>query len=592
MLLYQRRYSIITNMAIESSSGNPIQPSDFKLPIQYVNHNYLSDSTVNDLEILSTKPDNAEGQSLYHTMFAPTHPLHSLHSRDLMITYTTDVSFLNHTQTLIKDQISSIEHSSSEKALQMYDAFHLIHSEDDFHSKYQFIDIERFRFLNTNTSFMQMLSVYNMASPVITLITPIIILTLPFFLIRWQGVSLSLSTYFDIVKRLVKNHALGKIIGSFDSVPIEKRLYLMITAAFYLFQLYQSAISCYKFIYNMKHIHQTLDLTREYIQEYLSISQSLENCCQTLDTYTEFIAANQRTETTLRKLLYELDKVSELRISIAKASQIGHVMRLYYDIRFDPSYNQALVYSFHIHAFITELRHLSNMNLGTVEFTTKKQWRTEDMYYPQCIAVLPTKNTFDLNTPILLTGPNASGKTTLLKGALINTIISQQFGVGFYDKLTMKPYSMFHSYMDIPDTSGRDSLFQAEARRCLSIIDAVKEFGPDHSHFCVFDEIYSGTNPSEAIASAYAFIKHLSKQKNVTFVLTTHFYELCEITEKRKLRTKNKQMSFQTKDGHVHYTYKLRNNISNLKGGVSVLEKLGYDESILKDAKAILLRLR
>ena len=112
----------------------------------------------------------------------------------------------------------------------------------------------------------------------------------------------------------------------------------------------------------------------------------------------------------------------------------------------------------------------------------------------------------NLNKQILITGPNAAGKTTLLKTTLFNIIISQQLGVGCYKKATINPYNYIHSYINIPDTSQRDSLFQAEARRCKEILDSLTNNSDKERHFCIFDEIYSGTNPSEAIASAYSFL--------------------------------------------------------------------------------------
>ena len=51
--------------------------------------------------------------------------------------------------------------------------------------------------------------------------------------------------------------------------------------------------------------------------------------------------------------------------------------------------------------------------------------------------------------------------------------MSQQIGYGCYSSAKIKCYDNFHSYLNIPDTSGRDSLFQAEARRCKDILETI-----------------------------------------------------------------------------------------------------------------------
>ena len=56
---------------------------------------------------------------------------------------------------------------------------------------------------------------------------------------------------------------------------------------------------------------------------------------------------------------------------------------------------------------------------------------------------------------------------------------------------------------------------------------------PDKNHLCVFDELYSGTNPYEAIASGYGYLDHVSKLDNVNFVLTTHYVDLCKRLENK-----------------------------------------------------------
>ena len=161
--------------------------------------------------------------------------------------------------------------------------------------------------------------------------------------------------------------------------------------------------------------------------------------------------------------------------------------------------------------------------------------------------------------------------------------MSQQLGIGFYKKALINPYRYIHSYINIPDTSDRDSLFQAEARRCKDILDILLMSSNLERHFCIFDEIYSGTNPTEAIASAYSFLKYISNFSNMDFLLTTHYISLCNLLDNCK-NISNKQMNVNDNN----YTYKLIDGISNIKGGIKVLDELLYPEEILISAKDII----
>ena len=223
----------------------------------------------------------------------------------------------------------------------------------------------------------------------------------------------------------------------------------------------------------------------------------------------------------------------------------------------------------------------------------------------------PVKNTVSLDKRLVITGPNASGKTTILKMTMLNILFSQQLGHGFYEAGTrIRPYHQLHSYLNIPDTSGRDSLFQAESRRCKEILDKLSGgLCPPVRHFCIFDELYSGTNPYEAIASAYGYIMHLTKHDNVDFMLTTHYIQLCKLFQSQKTESEsdkrekiaiNSEVNETNKIRNLHmdvadrgnydfkYLYTLRPGISAIKGGIKVLYDLQYPASIVDATRRIL----
>jgi DNA mismatch repair ATPase MutS len=225
------------------------------------------------------------------------------------------------------------------------------------------------------------------------------------------------------------------------------------------------------------------------------------------------------------------------------------------------------------------------MNFATFISDTKKTV-FKNSYYACLKDGSPVKNTIKLKKNMIITGPNASGKTTILKSTLINTIFTQQFGCGFYESADVAPFSHIHCYLNIPDTSGRDSLFQAEARRCKEILDIIKE-NPNGTHFCAFDELYSGTNPDEAVISATAFMKYLIKNRNMSCILTTHYVKLCKKLSKNKniINCNMKTVKNSNNTDTFEYTYILEEGISEVRGGLKVLKDMNYPKEILDNTK-------
>jgi DNA mismatch repair ATPase MutS len=254
-------------------------------------------------------------------------------------------------------------------------------------------------------------------------------------------------------------------------------------------------------------------------------------------------------------------------------------------------FHKTLQYSFGLNGYIDNLngigQHIAAKNMNACKFK-KGVTKFEEGYYAALVHQQPVKNTYKLDKHLLITGPNAAGKTTLLKTTIFNIIISQQFGYGFYKKARLNPYDMIHCYINIPDTSARDSLFQAEAKRCKDILTHINtDANKNLRHFCVFDELYSGTNHYEAISSAYAFLKYLNKYDNVNFILTTHFLDLCQRLVKEP-SMKNFHMLIDTFGDDFKYTYKLEKGISQIKGGVKVLKDLDYPIEIIHNTNDML----
>jgi energy-coupling factor transporter ATP-binding protein EcfA2 len=577
----------------------------FKLPIFYNSKKKeINQSTVTDLELIKNIDETQE--SIYKHIFNPTHLL-GTYVLDLFAKYyTTDVSFLKDTQQMLKTYkpLNYTKPFDIHEFNNILQAWNEIKGETGFCEKYLYIDWEAGKFLNTNSHFLQAMSIYNIASPILSLFLPIFILIVPFFMIKLKGVTITMNEYIDILKIIVSNHAIGKIFTSFHEVDSSQKIYLLASAAFYVFSIYQNILICIRFYSNAKKIHDYLFTFREYINYTILSMDAYLEITKPLSSYNEFNNIMINHKDVLLEFKQKLDIITPFKLSFNKIIEIGHILQCFYELYDNKKYNTSFLYSFGYHGYINNIEglvfniHKKRINKAKILKKQKKQKIREkqksntdaniknifiDEYYPSLINADHVKNTCSLETNIIITGPNASGKTTLLKTTIINVILSQQFGYGCYQNAEIIPYDFIHCYLNIPDTSGRDSLFQAEARRCKEIIDCIT-INNNKTHFCVFDELYSGTNPEEAIISGFAFLEYLTQRNNVTCILTTHYIEICnKLCNNTRIRNYN--MKTIQNNNTFEYTYIFQEGISEIKGGLKVLSDLNYPMEIINQTK-------
>ena len=580
-----------------SENENEINP--FQLPIAFLREKaVLEEHTIIDLELIKANPK----ESLYYNVFYPQ----TLFGEKMLPAwskyYTADTVFLKETQILLKHTVKSHAISASQQE-QVFATWEEIKHETGFAEKFSYLEWSRLSFLNNDARFLQCLSMYNMAAPIFSLFLPIFFLIVPLILIKIRGLPMTVEKYIELLKFVFKKHQLGKIFD-LQSASFEKIMYVVASGVFYIIQIYQNIMSCRKFYYNMTKIHEQLFLMRDYLDVTIKNMDILRNQCQGMKSYEDFIATMNQHQKVCVYMLQEFQQVTPKKCSIKKIGQVGHIMKCFYQLYKDENFHNTLQYSFGLNGYLDNLngvrQNILQKNMGACKFSKVKQSKKTKpskfvhAYFPSLLNNNPVKNTYKLDKHLLITGPNAAGKTTLLKTTIFNIILSQQLGFGFYKKASLVPYDMIHCYINIPDTSARDSLFQAEAKRCKDIISKIDTNGVDTNgvdtnkrHFCVFDELYSGTNPYEAISSAYAFLKYLHKYDNVNFVLTTHFLDLCRRLEKEK-GMQNYHMKIETVNEDFKYTYKMEKGISDIKGGIKVLKDLDYPKEIINNTSLIL----
>ena len=192
---------------------------------------------------------------------------------------------------------------------------------------------------------------------------------------------------------------------------------------------------------------------------------------------------------------------------------------------------------------------------------------------------------------VILTGPNAAGKSTILKSIMISILLAQTIGIVPSDEMVFTPFSKFHTYLNITDSSGVESLYQAEMRRAQELIAVIKSLPAKEFSFIILDEIFTGTNPEEGMAGAYAVINSIGKFENNMGFMATHFHEITELERVSGGTFKNYHVCAEkNKEGKIVYPYKLSEGFSEQKIALDLLKERGFDADLLKQAERILIK--
>lgn len=187
---------------------------------------------------------------------------------------------------------------------------------------------------------------------------------------------------------------------------------------------------------------------------------------------------------------------------------------------------------------------------------------------------------------MVLTGPNAAGKSTVLKSILLTVLLGQTVGIVPAERARFTPFSILNSYLHITDDIALGkSLFKAEVGRAYELIQAIESLGEREFALTIMDEIFSGTNPLQGQAAAYAVMHALAHQKNSCVLLATHFPVLTHLEKETNGLSKNYHvLAHKQEDNSFYYPYTLRPGPSKQAIALALLENEGFDETILSYA--------
>ncbi len=186
---------------------------------------------------------------------------------------------------------------------------------------------------------------------------------------------------------------------------------------------------------------------------------------------------------------------------------------------------------------------------------------------------------------MMITGPNMSGKSALLRQTALNVIMAQigcfvaadSARVGIVDKV-------FTRVGASDNISLGESTFMVEMNEAASILNNMSE-----RSLILFDELGRGTSTYDGISIAWAIVEHIHEYGNMhpKTLFATHYHELNEMEASFK-RVANYNVSVKEINGKVVFLRKLARGGSEHSFGIHVAKLAGMPQSIVKRADEVL----
>lgn len=200
---------------------------------------------------------------------------------------------------------------------------------------------------------------------------------------------------------------------------------------------------------------------------------------------------------------------------------------------------------------------------------------TEDLYHP--LISEPVANSITARGGVLVTGSNASGKSTFLKNIAINSILAQTICTCTAASYRAPFLKVMTSMALRDDLSGGESYFIVEIKSLKRILDESRKKEP---LLCIIDEVLRGTNTIERIAASSRILKELGRSHVLPFA-ATHDIELSYILNGIY---ENYHFEEEVLEKEVVFNYLLKPGRATTRNAIRLLEMLGYDEALVEDA--------
>lgn len=201
----------------------------------------------------------------------------------------------------------------------------------------------------------------------------------------------------------------------------------------------------------------------------------------------------------------------------------------------------------------------------------------ENMYH--VLLSDPVKNSIETTRGVLLTGSNASGKSTFLKSAAVNALLAQTIHTVLADSYRASMFQVISSMSLRDNLQGNESYFIVEIKSLKRMFEQSAE---PVCTLCFVDEVLRGTNTVERIAASREVLSGLNKERVMIFA-ATHDIELTYLLENE---FDNYHFEETVAKDRVTFDYQLKRGRATSRNAIRLLGLLGYPEEVIQRAEA------
>ena len=206
----------------------------------------------------------------------------------------------------------------------------------------------------------------------------------------------------------------------------------------------------------------------------------------------------------------------------------------------------------------------------------KQQITFSNLLHPLLTEAVP--NSLNIKHNILLTGSNASGKSTFMKAVATNLILAQTLNTATAKAFSYKPGLVYTSMANTDDILSGDSYFMTE----LKSIRRLFNIKNNQLVYCFIDEIFKGTNTTERIAASESVLNYLDTEKHYKVIAATHDIELSEYL---KANYENYHFNESIENNQIYFDYKIKKGKANTRNAIELLRITQFPEKVYTRAK-------